>query len=186
MRKEQGFTMVELMVTIGLAAILFTLSAGAVQNYARVQSLDGAVDEVITQLRLAQQKTISESNPVIYGVRFRDGSGAWDLIRFDPVGTGTADDVCTVEDSIDLSTGVFPRVVRVKNPTFPISETPSTPPELAECRTAPGAQATDAFVFFYARGNATQGSLTLHHPNLGSSRDRTVNVVGITGRVAGS
>ena len=46
----------------------------------------------------------------------------------------------------------------------------------------PGAGASDEFALFFARGTATQGSITFTHPSL-SGRSVGLTVTPITGRV---
>src|SRR3712207_5572238 len=94
---ESGFTVVELMATMFIGAILLTLGAGALRDYTRAKALQGARDMVVTQLRAAQQRTFSEGYPRAYGIRFLPSGKRWDVVRYDAV-TGT----CSVVESQTL------------------------------------------------------------------------------------
>lgn len=176
MKNEKGYTLIELLVVMGLAAILFTLSVGAARNFWLVRSLHGSGDEVVRQLRQTQERTVSESHPLIYGARFRAGSSQWAVVRFDPgATTATSDDTCSEVGTREFASGVQVATVDVADvdvTTF--------------CRqNLPGAMAQDEFFFFYARGNATAGTLALSHTSL-PGRAVTVTVTPVTGRVSRS
>ena len=170
MKKENGFSLIEVLVTISLVSILLTLSAGGVRHYWFVQSLDGAQGELVSQLRQMQEQVVSETHPTVFGVRFRVGSSDWAIVEYDPTATPTP--TCT-----DVRTNKFGSGVQVTSATF-------TPPAdtamHTKCKAIPGAS-SDSFAFFYARGSATGGSVTIVQPQLG--RTKTVTVTPITGRV---
>lgn len=178
-KDERGFSLIEILAVIALSAILLTLGAGALRHYWLVHTLDAATDEVVTQLRQVQERTVSESHPLVFGVRFRDGSSQWDVVKYDPAGSGS----CTREQQNTFDNGVLSAGVQVIGPRFPMDP---TRPELVSCKAQSWAASTDEFVFFYARGNAVEGDLTLRQPALGPTRDETVDVFGITGRVVRS
>ncbi len=173
MRRQEGFTLIELLVVISLAVVMLTLGASAVRHFWLVRSLEGGRDEVISQLRELQQRVVAETNPLVYGARFRVGSGEWGLVRYN-IQTG----VCTQFETRSFETGVIVSAVDLAEPSW-----------IATCRSALGA--TDEFVFFFARGSATEGLLTppgtpsaieLRQPVL--DRTQRVAVTGITGRVS--
>ena len=167
MQREDGFTLVELMVVISLMAILFTLSASALRHYWFTQALDGSVQSAVSQLRQAQQRTDSESAPLVYGVRFQVGSSNWAVVKYDPVSPATtADDVCT-----QVNNYTFDGVV-IASASFSTSSNVL----LSKCP-----QPSQQFAMFFARGTATGGSLTLRHPITG--RTKTITVLPLTGRV---
>ncbi len=173
-KRQHGYSMIEVMVVISLSALMLTLGAGALRNYWLNQALDGASDEIAAQLRLAQERSVSESHPVIYGVRVRHGSSNYALLRFDP--KGDAPDECVLVHRNTFASGVV-----VKDASFP--QPSPAPPEVTVCKTLPDNHVLHQFIFFYARGNATAGSFALHQPTLGTPKDRVITVVGITGRV---
>jgi len=179
--EERGFTLIEMLTAMALSAILLTLAAASLRHFSMVQALNGAVDEVASHLRRAQSRSVSESHPLVYGAWFERGSPVWRLVRFDPKVAGTtADDACTSEESRELGTGMFSSRVRISSVAADTSFADTY--ETGVCRAALGAAGVEnQFVFFYARGDATAGQVTVEHPTLG--RTRAIQVTGLTARV---
>lgn len=172
MRKEQGFTLIEMMVSLSLVGILVTFSASAGRSYWFNNSLKGAEDQVVSQLRQLQARVFSESHPKVFGARFREGSSEWTLVEYDPEALAGTDS-CT-ESSPRVLEGVT-----VGSASFAAAS------GITEaCATDLGATAADHFVFFFARGTATAGEVTLVHPQL-EGKSLSVTVTPITGRVEG-
>lgn len=172
MRRQDGFTLIEALVAMGLAAILVTLSAGALRNYWLTQSLYGARDEAVSQLRALQEQAVSETHPKVFGARFRVGSSSWSLVEYDP--NRAVGSRCTEIDDVTFGTGVQVTAAT----SFSISDVGTA------CKAEHTDWGSDQLVFFYARGTATQGTLELTHPSLGRSVSLTVTPV--TGRVSAS
>jgi prepilin-type N-terminal cleavage/methylation domain-containing protein len=165
---ERGFTVVEVLVTTTLLSVVLTLGAVALRSYWLNQALVRAEGSVVSELRNLQDSSVSQSNPISYGARFRPGSDQWGLLRFN----GGADpDTCT-ESPRSFDRGVF-----VESVDFA-----SAPVLTAVCRTATGNNPLDEFVFFFPRGTATGGQLTLKSTHF-DDRSRTVEVTPITGKV---
>lgn len=173
MRREEGFTLIEILVTVSLVAILMTLAAGSLRTYWLVRSLEGGGDQVVSQLRQLQEESRSESHPLVYGAWFDAGTSNWKLVRYDPfAGVGGE---CVVEGTRSFDAGVT-----ISSAAF-AEETDIAP----KCTSViPEAVATE-FVFFYAQGSATAGEIILRHPSL-PGRDRTITVTPMTGRVTSS
>ncbi|MDQ3986519.1 MAG: prepilin-type N-terminal cleavage/methylation domain-containing protein [Actinomycetota bacterium] len=173
MKRATGFTLIEMMVVLGMTAVLLTLGAAAARHYWLLNSLDGGADEIVVQLREIQERTIAESHPLIYGAWFRAHSVGddWGILRFNPRDTSTStDDLCEqVGASRDLAGQVY-----VESVAFEDGPDATT---LCASAAPPGAELT----FFFARGNATAGELVLNQDAVGSSR--TITVLGVTGRV---
>lgn len=178
---ERGFTLIELITVMAITTILLTLGAMSVRHFSMVQALEGAVDEVASHLSRAQTRSVSESHPLVYGAWFERGSSQWRLVRFDPKTAGTTtDDTCTVTETRSLGSGMFSSSVRISAAPEATAFTDSH--ETVVCRSALGASAaTHQFAFFYARGTATSGKVTIEQPTL--ARTRTIDVKGLTGRV---
>ena len=166
--------MIELMVALGLAAILLTLSASAIRNFWLGRALDASVDSTVTQLRQVQGRSVGETHPLTYGLRLRPNSNAYSIVRFNPrVATDPNDDVCE-----EVGTRTFEDGVVVSSMAF----SDGSSAMMTACTTAlPSYVAGDDFVFFYARGSATPGSLTLLHSTSGDSD--VISVLPLTGRV---
>jgi prepilin-type N-terminal cleavage/methylation domain-containing protein len=164
MQRQEGFTLIELLVAMALSAILMTLGAMALRTYWWNRSLTGGADQIVTQVRELQERVVAETHPLVYGARFTPSDETWGLVRYDPE-AGT----CTQYSTLSLDAAVYVSAV----------EFDADPEVTGFCRSALGS-ATDQFVFFYARGNATRGSVTLRHDGLG--RSETITVAGVTGR----
>ncbi|MFN2488487.1 MAG: Tfp pilus assembly protein FimT/FimU [Actinomycetota bacterium] len=173
MRREDGFTLVELMAAITLSAVLLALSAGALRTFWLNQGLDGAAGEIRSQLRQLQQRAESESHPIVYGGWFIQGSSTWGVVRYN-----AGSNSCASAGIRTFDAGVT--VSAIQNFDVPSAY-------ITTCRsalqTAGVANASTARMsFFYARGTATAGSVTLRQPAL--DRTRTVGVTALTGRVS--
>jgi prepilin-type N-terminal cleavage/methylation domain-containing protein len=163
-RSDAGFTLVELLVVITITGILLTLGASALRTYWLTQALEGSAEEIVSQLRQLQQRTDSESHPLVYGVRFEVGSSAWTIIRYDP---SAALNKCTTDGTRTFSDGVYVSAANFASPSnVNVTDCPNS---------------SQQFVFFYARGTATGGSLTLRHDI--TSDTETISVLPLTGRV---
>lgn len=173
--QERGYTLIEVLTAIAIAGVLLTLAATALRHYWYVQSLSGAQDEVVSQLRAIQQNVTAESDPYVVGAWFNaDAAGSqtrWGTVRYDPSGPS-----CVRQADSRFRSGVY-----VSGATFD-----NTPAAIAAmigtCRTqVAGIPTTAKFVFFYARGTALDGTITLTQRNLG--RSEGVTVTALTGRV---
>jgi type II secretory pathway pseudopilin PulG len=169
MRKEAGFTVVELMAGILIAGLLMTLGAWSLRTFWFTQSLERAKAEVVTQMRQAQQRAMSESHPLVYGVWFEPNRPNWGVVKYDPTATA---DKCSKVEEFKFEGGV-------------VSRSPNFTGESAirsECdETIPGTSALQRYVFFYPRGSATPGSVTLE--SFEGDDSYLVDVKGVTGRV---
>jgi prepilin-type N-terminal cleavage/methylation domain-containing protein len=179
MRDEDGFTLIELLVVMAIGAVLLALSVTALRSYWFAQALNGSVDNVTTQMRQAQQQAESESHPLVYGVWFINvgDSTRWGTLQYDP------DPLLSVNCS-EIGKRSFSTGVQVQSVSFDEDAVRTT-----ECRSALAAAGVASagsaeIAFFYARGTATPGSITLEQTNLG--RSESLDVTGITGRVSDS
>ncbi len=181
MKREEGFTLVELLATMALMAVLLTLGVGALRYFWLGQSLYDKRDEVYSNLRALQQQVVSESNPIVIGAWFKTGTPAgpeWGTVRLSgSSGTPT----CTSTATFNLSGGI-----EVASASFADTLSGAVPSDLkAACQSASGVPAsigaTD-FVFFLARGTATDGCVTLQQ-TFREMTDVTVSVSQLTGRV---
>ena len=173
-KREEGFSLIELLTVISIVAILFTLGAFAVRHFWLVRSLEGGKDEIVTQLRQLQQRVGAASNPLVFGARFKNGSAEWELIQYDAV---NSPDTCTRIQQRNFTPSLeFDAGVVVQNANFS-SYTNGTRDVTAICK----AGTFDDVVFFFAKGTATSGRIRIRQPVL--DRTETICVTGITGRV---
>jgi prepilin-type N-terminal cleavage/methylation domain-containing protein len=178
MKNETGFTLIEVLVVTVLAAILLTLSAGAVRHFWFVRSLDGGANQVVTQMRELQEDARSETSPVVYGAWFNVGTDEYLIVKYNP----DSPNVCEVAGTRSFDAGV-----RIKSASFvpdPISEdADDLTTNCMDETVIPGTadQATE-FVYFFASGRAKEGTVVLEQPRL-NGRTRTISVSPITGRI---
>jgi prepilin-type N-terminal cleavage/methylation domain-containing protein len=182
-RREGGFTLVEVVVTMAISLAALSIGTAALGHYWHQRALNGATDQLVSQLRSLQARVVAESHPLVYGARFSVGSRQWGLVRFDPKGADSSDDECVQFETRSLGSGIFSSPSQVETAEF------DTAPEEAFCRMNlkdahgdPIDASGDEFLFFYARGNATPGYVVIRHPMVPD----TIMVVvrGITGRVS--
>lgn len=174
MRKNQeGFSLVELMVVMALTSILLTLGAFAIRHFYLVRSLVGGQDETVSQLRAVQAKVMAESNPLIYGVGFREGTGEWAIVRYNsaPPVSCESDGTRGFDAGVVISDVNFSNTVGGQDVSAIVSV----------CGSQFTGVPTDGWVFFLPRGMATPGTLTLRQPAL--DRTEGIQVTGLSGRV---
>lgn len=160
---QKGFTIVELLWGMLIAALLMGLGAQALRTYWMRQGLVGGASQIVTQMKNAQQGSVAETHPIVYGVRFRVNESEWAIIRYDPKASE-----CKEIEQHDLEAGAY-----VHSASFSDAPAPQ-----AVCVSAfPG----NVFAFFYPRGSATEGSVVLRSRQ--TAGERTISVAGITGRV---
>lgn len=173
LKREDGFSLIELLTVVTLVAILFTLGAFAVRHFWLVRSLEGGKDEMATQLRQLQQRVGAASNPLVFGARFENGSSEYQLIQYD-----TTDPlVCNPIQQRNFTPNLeFDAGVVVESAVFTnYSSDGNDVTDICKDGTY------DDVVFFFAKGSATPGRITVSQPIL--DRELTICVQGITGRV---
>lgn len=168
---DSGFTLIELLVVITLTAIILTFAAFEIRHFWFTQAFAGAGNEVTTQLRQAQEQVVAETHPNVFGALFLNNDDEWHLIRYNPTSTPR----CRISRSIAWPSGV--RTRSGSNTEF--AESPTV---TATCRSLLGAGTNDDMVFFFGRGTATAGQVTLRS-TLVDDPDIVLCVSGVTGRV---
>lgn len=163
--------MIEILVTIVISAVLLTLGASALRGYWINRSLHDGAESVVSELRNVQERSVSESHPLVYGGWFDLGSSEWGVVRFDPKDpTVSGDDECAVVSGPNrFSAGVVVDDVSFEDQVPQTSVCASAVPDGAE------------IAFFFARGTASPGDVTLLQPHNG--KRETITVSGLTGRV---
>lgn len=73
--QEKGFTLLELLIVVGIIGILFTIATINLVRTQHTTSLSAATDELVADLRLQQTKAMTGSrdttgNPNSYGISF--------------------------------------------------------------------------------------------------------------------
>lgn len=188
MKREDGFSLIELLAVIALTSIMLTIGASALRYFWLGRALHGERDQIFTNLRSIQQQVVSESNPLVFGAWFKvttpptdNGTAQWGTVRYKPADAAAGTPAtCSSTAQFRMDGGV-----QVRSASFAdsLSGVTSIADVIATCRTqvSASAAATD-FAFFLARGTATSGCVTLTQPRRDMS-DVTVAVSSLTGRV---
>ncbi len=66
--KEAGFSFVELFIVMGIVAIVATIGAGAIRDYADAQQLQAAEQTLVNLFRDTRQKTLSAETDTQFGL----------------------------------------------------------------------------------------------------------------------
>ena len=165
-RREQGFTLVELMIGMVLFGILASLGTLGLSGVQQTLAARGAHRESVSTLRAVQERAVAEN--VAYCVAF--GSGVtpttWTVYRVPGADQGalSAGFTCTSGTSID--TYKAPGGSTFSSVGF--AQRNST---------------TTAYALFYARGAASGGSFKVGG---GGGSTYTITVDALTGRVTSS
>jgi prepilin-type N-terminal cleavage/methylation domain-containing protein len=171
MRRQGGFTLIEVLVAIGISSVLMTLAVFALRTYWVNRSLHDSAEQVISELRQIQEQSVAESHPLVFGTWFKANTSTWGVVRYDPKEPAVSgDDECLqVEGPFEFPTSVVVQAVDFE----------SSSPQTTVCASA--VPSGSEIAFFFARGTATPGDITLRQPI--TDRTESLEVSGLTGRV---
>ncbi len=79
-QKSRGFTLFEFLVIIAIIGIIATISWSALRTLQPSWRLDGAVRDLATDLRYAQQQSVTEQ--INYGIHFSSTTNEYQIIRY--------------------------------------------------------------------------------------------------------
>lgn len=153
---EQGFTLVEVLVVVALMGVSATIVVSGFQSYARSAEHSGTRSDVVSALRAAHQRALTEAT--VYCVRFAADNKSWTTYR------GT----CSAGTVVKGPEDVGGAQVSLSDVSFLHSDGSSGSRD----------------VEFTARGTASKGSLKVVRSD--SSKTYTVSVEGLTARVSTS
>ena len=154
--RDDGFTLIELLVVMVIAGVLMALAIPSWSHYQNKQDYVGSARLVVSELRRAQLQAVAQETT--YRVDFAVGGRTMSTYRCDN-STGTC---------------VF---TLTKTVTLPGTAAAFASPSFTQNN---GTASTSAW--FYARGTASDGTVTLSRTNTGGST-YVVNIEGLTGRV---
>jgi type II secretion system protein H len=153
-RRDEGFTMIEVLVTTSLLGLMMAIAISGWSSWARSSAHSGTARELQSILRQTEERAVTEGRAMCvlfdstanrYTV-YRGVCGGSDLTRvLGPVATASTE-------------------VRIASPVFT------------------SMAGTTTGVTFYARGTASPG--TVRVTRSGSSKVYTLTVEGLTGRVS--
>ena len=154
--RDSGFTLLEIMVVIGLMSLLSAFGVGAWKSWAVAEAQKGAATDLQTIMRQTQVRAVTEG--VNFCVTFDTAANTYTIWRYtchSPTGNVKVNGPFTLGDSrVQLSDVNFTAV----------------------------APATSTEVTFRASGSATPGGLTI--TRTGSAKTYSLTVEGLTGRVS--
>jgi prepilin-type N-terminal cleavage/methylation domain-containing protein len=153
-RRDGGFTLIEMMVVVGLVSMLAALGVGAWRSWSEAEGQKGAATDLQTVLRQTQVRAVTEGQN--FCVKFDTVANSYTVYRFGcaPTGNVKVSGPFKVGDRLQVSNVSFASVA------------PAASTELT----------------FKASGSATPGGLTI--TRTGSTKVYTLAVEGLTGRVS--
>jgi prepilin-type N-terminal cleavage/methylation domain-containing protein len=154
-RRDSGFTLIEMMVVVGLVSLLAALGVGAWKSWTIAHAQQGAATDLQTILRQTQVRAVTEGQN--FCVKFDTTANSYTVYRYAcaPTGNVKVGGPYNLGDArLQLSNVVFDSV----------------------------APATNTQLTFKASGTATPGGLQV--TRTGSTKIYTLDVEGLTGRVS--
>ena len=83
-RRDEGFTMVELLVSLSIVGVMTALVVTGWSGYARANEHSGTRNDIVSALRAANQRALAEARP--YCVTFDVAGGTWTTRRLSCTG----------------------------------------------------------------------------------------------------
>jgi prepilin-type N-terminal cleavage/methylation domain-containing protein len=104
-KNKAGFTLLELIITISLLAILAVVAAGSYIGYQRTFELESAARDIVDNLRDAQGRAMASENNLNWGIHFENNiSGGPFYSRFSGSSYITSDETFYLPSSIQFNT----------------------------------------------------------------------------------
>ena len=72
--RKSGFTMIELLVTIGIVAILSSVSFISLGTYRKKQNIERTLDEVVAAVQSTQKRSVTQEGGYAWGMRFENNT----------------------------------------------------------------------------------------------------------------
>jgi prepilin-type N-terminal cleavage/methylation domain-containing protein len=104
-KNQTGFTLLELMITISLLAILAVAAAASYIGYQRSFELESAARDIVDNLRDVQGRSMASENNLTWGIHFENNiSGGPFYSRFSGSSYITPDETFYLPSSIQFNT----------------------------------------------------------------------------------
>jgi type II secretion system protein H len=163
-KADDGFTMIELMVVMVIASVLMAIGVFSLANYQKVSQQRGTAREVVSQLRNASERAISEGRT--YCVDINAAGTAMETWRY-TCGANPASPPAPASQLMQKAATQSTKVT--------LAATVSNPSPAPVCPTY------HTCVYFYPRGTATPTTVVV--ASSARSKTYTVTVEGLTARV---
>lgn len=165
-RGDAGFTMIELAVAMAIFGVVSAIAIGGFASLRDANAQKGAHREVISSLRAAQARAVSEGTTYCVDFGSTTSSTSWNVYRVPAAGAGS------LAAGFSCSSGT-----KIAGPERLPAKTTTTGASFAQ------RNGTDtAYVLFYARGAASPGTLNIRRT--GSTKNYGLVVDALTGRVS--
>lgn len=102
-KNQSGELLINLLISIGIIAILSVISIPLLKNYQPNLKLSLATRELVSDLRYAQQQTITEQ--ISHRVRFATSTNSYDILKIDTATTTLKSTILPVEVSFSEING---------------------------------------------------------------------------------
>lgn len=112
MKKQTGFTLLELIITVGIAAIVTAIAVPSMRDFMLNERLTGQINILISQLALARSEAVKRNLPIIVCVS-KDGAkctpGDWEdgwivfVDEDESDGFTTGEEILRYQDALDGS-----------------------------------------------------------------------------------
>lgn len=105
MKTKFGFSLIEMIITMGILVMLTVGSLGIYSNYSKNVELDASVGSIISDLKSAQSKSINGQEDLKWGIHFvNPPAGASDY--YEIFSTATDYSTASVKTKVYLANGV--------------------------------------------------------------------------------
>jgi prepilin-type N-terminal cleavage/methylation domain-containing protein len=142
-RADDGFTLIEFCTALTLFSILSAMAVVGLRTYSRAQAQNGTRSEIVSALRYAQTRSITEGTT--YCVDF-SAADSWSVYRISGLGSG----------ALPVGFSCIANGTKIKGPFSAQSSVSLLSPSFAQ---RDGTNAS--WTLFYPRGSATPGSVTV-------------------------
>ena len=163
-RCDNGYTLIELVVVMSIAGVLTSVGIFGFQNWRDTAQQQGTADEVVSILRNASTRAISEGRT--YCVAIAADGRSYTQWRYSCGGT------------TGLTTG---SAKSVQGPAVSLTTTVPFPTSVALPSPTPACPAGSKCLYFYPRGTAIPAQIVVN--SSARSKTYTVRVEGLTARV---
>lgn len=108
--RNKGFSLTEILIVLGILTLLMTISIPYLRNFQPNLQLNAAVRNLTTDIRYAQQQTITEQ--VVYGVKFYPAAKSYEILKLDIATTTIKSFTLPSEVEFQSVTGFTDDIVR--------------------------------------------------------------------------